>query len=198
MRLLLSAIGSAVVLIGGTASAHISLTSPAPRTADQKAGPCGVSGSVRGSNVTSFAPGETITVTWKETVEHPGHYRISIDMDGNEFTNPNNPNDAFPETMVEPIADRVVNSSNNTYSQEVTLPMQTCENCTLQLVQVMTTSVPYNSFYFQCADIRIGEGGDPVDPPPPEDGVDSGCSTGGGAGLAMLGVVLAFARRRRA
>jgi MYXO-CTERM domain-containing protein len=183
----------AILLTAGTASAHIALTSPTPRTADQKAGPCGASGSVRGTKITSFAPGQTITVTWNETVQHPGHFRISLDMDGNDFTNPNNPDDAFPETMVEPIAD--TNASG--YSQQITLPMQTCENCTLQLMQVMTTTVPYNSFYFQCADIRIADGVDPVDPPPVDDDTEGGCSAGGGAGFAMLGFVVAFARRRR-
>ena len=68
-----------------------------------------------------------------------------------DVTNPNNPDDNFPTTMVEPIADK----SGGHYSQSITLPTTPCENCTLQLIQVMTTSVPYNSFYFQCADIRI-------------------------------------------
>lgn len=188
-------VGFALVLLSGTASAHIAMTKPAPRGVDQKAGPCGRSGSTRGTNVTEFAPGETITVEWDETVDHPGHYRIAFDDDGNDFTNPNNPDDNFPTTMVEPIADK----SGGHYTQTITLPTTPCDNCTLQLVQVMTTAVPYNSFYFQCADIRITG-----DVPPPDDDEDppaeteGGCSAGGGVGgggiLLALGMLL---RRRR-
>jgi uncharacterized protein (TIGR03382 family) len=184
-----------LLVLSGTASAHIEMTSPAPRTADQKAGPCGAAGSVRGTKVTTFQPGETITVEWNETVDHPGHFRISFATDGNNFQNPNNPGDAFPETMVEPIADK----SGGHYTQAVTMPMAPCENCTLQLMQIMTTAVPYNSFYFQCADIRIG--GDPVDPtdPPPGGETDGGCSSSGGsgAGAGLLVLALALLRRRK-
>lgn len=182
-----------LLLLTGTASAHIAMRSPAPRSVDQKAGPCGAAGSSRGSNVTEFQPGETITVTWDETVDHPGHYRIALNMDGDDFENPNNPDDGFPETMVEPIADK----GGGNYTQQITLPTTPCDNCTLQLVQVMTTAVPYNSFYFQCADIRIA--GDVVDPVDPGDGgADGGCSTGGGSGAgAALLLALALIRRRR-
>jgi MYXO-CTERM domain-containing protein len=174
-----------------TAQAHVTLMYPPPRTADQKEGPCGKTGSTRGTNVTTFQPGETIMVRWDETVDHPGHYRIAFDDAGDDvFRNPNNPNDAFPSTMVEPIADK----AGGLYMQAVTLPMEPCASCTLQLMQVMTTSVPYNSFYYQCADITIA--GDPV--APPGDDIDGGCSTGAGAGpgLLVLGA-LAIRRRRR-
>lgn len=181
-----------VVALGSSAAAHIALTSPPPRTADQKAGPCGAAGSTRGSTVTSFAPGEVITVEWNETVDHPGHYRISFDDDGNDaFQNPNTPDDNFPSTLVDQIAD-----GGTHYTQTVTLPSTPCTNCTMQLVQVMTTAVPYNSFYFQCADITIG--GDPA----PDNDVDGGCSIGsGGSGGSSLGVLvlvgLLLRRRRR-
>ena len=192
---------AALVLSTGTAHAHITMTSPAPRGTDQKAGPCGKAGSTRGSTSTSFAPGETITVEWDETVEHPGHYRISFDDDGNDFTNPNNPADNFATTLVEPIADK--NAGH--YTQEVTLPSTSCTNCTLQLVQVMTTTVPYNSFYFQCADITIVGGDDPGGGPDAgvgggggggDEPPSGGCSTGSGTGLGMILVALGVLRRR--
>ena len=185
-----------VVVAAATAEAHIALRFPTPRTSDQKAGPCGSSGSKRGSKITHFNPGETITVEWDETVQHPGHFRIAFDDDGNDdFVNPNNPNDAFASTLVEPIAD----TNNESYTQEVTLPNITCDNCTLQLVQVMTTSVPFNSFYFQCADITLGDG--PSDTP--DDATTSGgCSTSGsssagGSGALLLAIAGVLARRRR-
>jgi MYXO-CTERM domain-containing protein len=182
------------MLSASVASAHIALISPPPRGVDQKAGPCGRAGSTRGSTVTTFAPGATITVEWDETVDHPGHYRIAFDDDGNDsFQNPNNPNDNFAQTLIEPIVDKV----GGRYSQQVTLPTTPCTNCTLQLVQVMTTVVPYNSFYFQCADIIIGDGG--IDPEPPA-AADGGCSVAGGNGVGWLvtaGVVAGIAKRRR-
>jgi MYXO-CTERM domain-containing protein len=180
-----------LLLLPGTASAHIAMTEPTPRSVDQKAGPCGAAGSTRGSNVTVFQPGETINVEWDETVEHPGHYRIAFAASGNNFQNPNNPGDDFPETMVEPITDK----NGGHYSQQVTLPTEPCDNCTLQLVQVMTTNVPFNSFYFQCADITIA--GDPVDPTNPPGGTDGGCSSTGGSGAGMLLIAFALFRRRR-
>ena len=191
MRLVLFGLFSITTMTTATAYAHIALTYPPPRTAEQKAGPCGTAGSTRGTKVTTFQPGETITVTWDETVDHPGHYRIAFDDDGNDvFVNPNNPNDNFPSTMVEPIADK----TGGHYTQTITLPTEPCTSCTLQLMQVMTTSVPYNSFYYQCADIVIAG-----DVPPPDNGggESGGCSTsrGGGFGIALaLGLLL---RRRR-
>jgi uncharacterized protein (TIGR03382 family) len=191
---------AAAVLIfaSSPAAAHIAMTSPAPRGEAQKAGPCGAAGSTRGTNVTTYAPGQTITVEWDETVGHPGHYRIAFDDDGNDvFQNPNNPNDNFPSTLVEPIAD--VGGTTH-YTQTVTLPNITCDNCTLQLIQVMTTAVPYNSFYYQCADIILaGAPTDPTDPTDPTPELDGGCSTTGGtggSGLVVLGAALALRRRR--
>ena len=186
------ALGLASLFVSGTAAAHIAMTSPAPRGTDQKAGPCGKAGSTRGTNVAEFAPGETINVEWDETVDHPGHYRIAFDDDGNDFTNPNNPDDNFPTTMVEPIADK----AGGHYSQSITLPTTPCENCTLQLIQVVTTAVPYNSFYFQCADIRITGSAVPGDDEPPPDS-DGGCSAGGGVGGGGLLLGLLALRRRR-
>lgn len=181
---------ASLATLSAVADAHIALRSPAPRTADQKAGPCGAAGSTRGTKVTNFAPGATITVEWDETVDHPGHYRIAFDDDGDDvFQNPNNPNDNFAFTLMEPIADHAAGH----YTAQVTLPTTPCTNCTLQLMQIMTTTVPYNSFYYQCADITIGDG---VDPPPPPD--EGGCSAGGGAGwLAGLAIGGILVRRRR-
>lgn len=186
MRILVAA----VLLVTATAEAHIALVFPPPRTAEQKAGPCGVAGSARGSAM-SFQPGETITVEWDETVDHPGHYRIAFDDAGTDaFQNPNNPADNFPSTMVEPIADKV----GGHYTQMVTLPATPCTNCTLQLMQVMTTVVPYNSFYYQCADITIE--GEPASMGPAE--VEGGCSTGSGsaAGMVLVLGVLVLATSR--
>jgi hypothetical protein len=181
----------ALLLLCGTASAHITLTYPTPRTEEQKTGPCGAGGSKRGTQVATFAPGATITLEWDETIDHPGHYRIAFDNEGDDvFVNPKVPTDNFAFTLEEPIADKV----GGHYTQQITLPTTPCERCTLQLMQIMTTQVPYNSFYYQCADIRIGEGGDPGGEPgepgePAAPGVEGGCSTGSGSGPGVLMVL---------
>jgi hypothetical protein len=189
-----------VPVLAGTAGAHATLRYPTPRTEANKAGPCGSSGSTRGSNVTSLDPGTTITVVWDETVDHPGHYRLAFDDDGNDFVNPNNPDDNFATTLMEPIADK----SGGRYEQQITLPNIECSNCTLQLIQVMTTSIPYNSFYFQCADITLVPGGGSGTPPDEVESDVGGCLSAGrgGEGWLVLVVgglaVLRHATRRRA
>jgi len=186
-----------LVLLSGTASAHVTLTSPAPRTTENKAGPCGAAGSKRGTTVATFAPGATINVEWDETIDHPGHYRIAFDDDGDDvFVNPNNPNDNFPFTLMEPIADK----AGGHYTQQITLPMKTCTNCTLQLMQIMTTQVPYNSFYYQCADITIAEGGGGQNGGGGgggDGGDDGGCSTSSGSGVGALVALAGLLARLR-
>jgi MYXO-CTERM domain-containing protein len=185
-----------LVAHSATASAHIEMKFPTPRTTDQKIGPCGPSTSTRGTKVSTFRPGETITVEWDETVDHPGHYRIAFDDDGSDvFQDPKRPDDKFPSTL----ADQIVDRSGGHYSQQITLPNITCSNCTLQLVQVMTTAVPYNSFYYQCADLVLAGDTEPMPSPSPEP--SGGCAAGGapglGAGLAALALALHRRRRRR-
>lgn len=184
----------AALLTPGLASAHTTLLDPAPRTLSNKTGPCGAEGSVRGDVITVFQPGETITVVWDETVDHPGHYRIAFDDSGDDdFPDPFSPEDDFPSVLVDQIPDR---TGGGMYSQKVTLPDVECEDCTLQLIQIMTTQVPYDSFYFQCADIAlradgVGGGVEPTD--------DGGCATGGTQALAwpLIALLLVGLRRRR-
>ncbi len=139
------------------ALAHIQLDEPAPRGAAQKAGPCGAPGGVRGDNVAVFTPGQTITVTWRETINHPSHYRISFDEDGDDdFRDPEDFMDfsGNPTVLVDAIEDLPAAGQE----QEVTLPNVTCERCTLQVVQVMYDKPPYgdgNDLYYQCADLAL-------------------------------------------
>jgi hypothetical protein len=195
MRLALAAIG--LLAYSAPAHAHIAMTSPAPREEAQKSGPCGTTGSPRGTKVTTFQPGQTITVEWDETVDHPGHFRLAFDDSGSDsFQNPNRPDDNFPQTLADQITDR---SGGGHYSQQITLPNISCTNCTLQLMQIMTTAVPYNSFYYQCADLVIGGDVDPGPTEPTE--TEGGCAAGSSvqglaAGIAVLGLALRRRRRR--
>jgi len=204
-----------------TASAHIALTYPPPRGTDQKVGPCGAAGSVRGANVTVLEPGAMVTVPWNEPNNPPSHYRISFDNDGTDFTVPNDFMDFTQTTNV--LVDRIADAAGGSYSQVVQLPSTPCENCTLQLFQMMYDKAPYgdgNDIYFQCADIALRVGGGPgpgpdaggggnpgtgadagiTDPGSESDNISGGCSTSSGSSswiFTLLGVIGLAARRRR-
>lgn len=177
-------LGVSLVVLPSVASAHIAMTDPPARSTAQKEGPCGAAGSVRGDRVTVFRPGETIVVSWNETVDHASHYRIAFDVDGDDdFVAPAGRDDLYNSdaVLVDGIADRVGGS----YTQEVTLPDIECERCTLQLIQVMYGS----GNYFQCADIalRAAPGTDAGMPPEPDGGMpmielDAGRAADGGPG----------------
>lgn len=191
-----------------SAQAHIRLTYPQPRYPipeiemgqQQKEGPCGVKNDSRvPERVTVFEPGETITVTFNETVDHPGFYRISFDDDGQDaFQYPKSRDEVKPDptlpVLVDDIPDKV---GGGMYSVEVTLPDIECENCTLQLIQVMRAGDgPFTDgdIYYQCADIALrrsnagvgGAGAGGVGGAPGGAG-DTG--TAGGAGGGGSGVV---------
>jgi len=194
-----------------------------------KQGPCGGSNGVRSANVCEFQPGATIVVAWDETVDHPGHFRISFDDDGeDDFVDPAGFDelDSADSVLIDGIADRDTYGSERGYTQELVLPDVECDNCTLQVIQVMTDKPPYgdgNDIYYQCADIVLsatapadpadgctaqsGGGGDDggVDPGG-GDGTDEsgGCSAagpgGGGAAawlVPLVGAALALRARRR-
>lgn len=198
--------------------AHISLVLPEDRgCSGEKTGPCGSSCDPARSHVTELEPGSTITVRWTETIDHDSHYRISFDDDGDDdFADPESfddiqENPTLP-VLLDGIADR---DGGGQYEAQVTLPDIECDNCTLQLIQVMYDKGPTygdNDIYYRCADLTLrrgaGNGGD-AGPPPAVDagpgsggGDDSGCSasgrsTAGAAWLLLAAGALAYARRRR-
>lgn len=197
-----------------TAYAHIQLDFPPQRYTDQKFGPCGRSADPgRGEIITVFEPGQTIMVTWRETINHPGHFRISFDADGqDDFFDPAT-EDAC-DTGLPVLADCIADlPGGGMTGMAVTLPNIECENCTLQVIQVMTDKLPYgdgNDLYYQCADIALRAGGGPdagptpdADPGAPDangpdggivDPMDAGgcCDSGGGTPGTGLLVLLAL------
>jgi hypothetical protein len=121
--------------------------------------------------VTEFRPGETITVSLNETIDHPSHYRIAFNPDGDKFEDPTSKDDktgAHPFVLL----DNITDESAAKQSVKVTLPNVTCERCTLQLIQVMYDKggngfggndgvAPDNDdLYYACADIVLK--GEPV------------------------------------
>jgi hypothetical protein len=149
----------AVSLWASSAHAHFSLDFPKARSMDIDAIPCGAAGSTRGSTVTTFRPGETITLQWTIMIEHGGHklWRVAIDDSGQDFPDPVTANDTstLPFFM-----DKIEVSGKGMHTLDITLPMISCDNCTLQMVQYTYDTPPYPGFYHQCADIVIA--GDPV------------------------------------
>jgi hypothetical protein len=113
--------------------------------------------------VTTFAPGDTITVRFDEYVGHGGRYRIAFDPDGASL-------DAFNENILLDEPDPSGNVGNmgqgSMWQFQVTLPNMTCDNCSLQLIQVMDGNtvdpvlnpVDRGGTYFQCADIVLANG----------------------------------------
>jgi hypothetical protein len=177
-----AALAAGFQLLSTNALAHIELQLPMNRYSDIKAGdnkscPCG-SGTTNRScrkpeefadpdrsedRVTTFAPGDTITVRFDEYVGHGGRYRIAFDPDGASL-------DAFNENILLDEPDPSGNVGNmgqgSMWQFQVTLPNMTCDNCSLQLIQVMDGNtvdpvlnpVDRGGTYFQCADIVLANG----------------------------------------
>ncbi len=166
--------GMTTVLIS-LAFAHIGIESPPPRYpsdgfSDNKNCPCGVgtggtlcsgdsSDPDRGTDITVYAPGETITIAWHEVIGHSGRYRVAFDDDGADL-------DDFNANILLDIEDPIGSAGNtglgDLWEVQVTLPSTPCDNCTLQLIQVMNGNtvdpVPDPtgmSTYYQCADIAL-------------------------------------------
>ena len=185
----------ALTLLAANAGAHITMTSPPRRDDGLKDAPCGTANSVRGMTISTFSPGQTITIAWDETVPHPGYYRISFDDDGDDgFANPPNVGDFYsnPTVLLDNIADM---DGTQSYTQEVMLPNIECDNCTLQLVQLMTDHGTYDpgplgdDLYYQCVDLVLSApgagGGSSSASSSGSSGSGSGASTTGASGKGM-------------
>jgi hypothetical protein len=167
-------LGVSALLETGTASAHIKLKSPTSRdpNTELKSAPCGPDVSMRGSTMTMFTSGQKIMVEWDETIQHPGHYRIAFDSDGQDFPDPTSFTDVATANkdlgngvvvLLDGIADMSGAVVGKTpYKAEVTLPDIECNNCTLQLIQVMTDKSPYGNgddIYHECANLVLKKAG---------------------------------------
>lgn len=202
------ALSVVLLLAAAPAAAHVRLLAPVSRYGDEmKFGPCGRLGGTRSASVTTFAPGQVITVSFQETINHPGSYRIAFDPAGDAALAP--PTwDATAQAWSNPagvlvLADRIADAAAGLtrLDVQVTLPDVECASCTLQLIQVMTDKPPYDGgddFYFQCADLVLTSTSPP--PPPPTVEPAGGCGSAGGpwtwAGFLGLLLALASARRR--
>jgi uncharacterized protein (TIGR03382 family) len=188
-----------VMLSSSTAEAHFRLLYPPQWIQEsdtlgdpQKAGPCGTDSTTPGTptnDVTTFAPGQKITLHFIETISHDGWYRISLSYaNRTDLTDPpyetNPPNciakpglnclsvDAGIESPVVPpvLADGVLKHSASMtvtpkdWTYDLTLPTQPCAKCTLQVEEIMLNHGVNQAdgpfTYHHCADIAIVAGGD--------------------------------------
>jgi hypothetical protein len=169
--------------------------------APEKLGPCGNEGGGTASGiVTAYQSGTTIAVTINEVIFHPGHYRISLGMNG-QSSLPAEPavtpgpslacgTAAIMSPPVFPVlADDVFDhttpfSSAQTYMLKLPAGV-TCTHCTLQVLEFMSDhglNNPGGCFYHHCADISLQT--TPVDAsaPPPSDAAANGDGAGGSGG----------------
>jgi hypothetical protein len=209
----------AAQFFSGSASAHIWLDEPISRYPSEVAGenkscPCGVGESNRSCNdpndrsdpdrstdrITTLEPGQMLTIVVNEYVGHSGRYRVAFDPDGADLED-------FNQHILLDVPDGPGNKGNlgdgsSIWQFEVPVPETPCDNCTLQVIQMMDGNmvdpVPDpvgRSSYYQCADIVIQA---------PETDEDSGtCSvahlgTHGASGVGALSLLLfgGLVRRR--
>jgi hypothetical protein len=191
------------VVSAASAQAHIRLDEPLNRYDNpQKTGPCGAGDDERTERVTVYAPGQTITVAWEETIDHPSHYRIAFSQRGTEdFEDPRDFDDFYTNdaVLLDEISDR---DGGGAYEIEVTLPDVECEDCTLQLMQIMYDKSFEQAFYYQCADLELREGGGSDAGPGPDESGGGGCrasgrSGAGGAAALVLALAVFYAPRLR-
>ena len=192
------------------ARAHVQLLSPVSRYGlDMKVGPCGQYLGTRTTKVTTFKPGEVVTVSFSEIIDHPGYFRIAFDPAGDDDLAPPVWNGSTWDNPanVQVLADHIQDAVATQGSVAVTLPGIECATYTLQLIQVMTDKPPYDGvddFYYQCADLVLSSTAPPPPPPtpPPPEPAKGGCRSlaGEASTLALLAAVLsllALRRRRR-
>lgn len=167
---LIGAVALASILVAGPAVAHLALVSPPSRYGGEvlKYAPCGQLGGARGAAVAVFEPGAAIEVVWDEYIDHPGHFRIAFDADGDDgfvdptcvsgcgSTSPTFALDPDAGVLLDGIADTPVGGRGGA---TVVLPDVECERCTLQVIQVMYDKPPFtipgNDIYYQCADLAL-------------------------------------------
>lgn len=177
----------AVLAVPAAALAHFILLSPTQwidqnQLGDpQKMAPCGGTSANHGSPtmvINEAKGGSKVRVHVKETVYHPGHYRVALSvLSRNELpadpvavtrdtergpvsvSAPIDPNPA-PPVLADGLFEHHERPAERgtEYEAEVTLPNINCDHCTLQVIQFMAEHGlnPDGDFsYHHCADYKI-------------------------------------------
>ena len=233
----------ALIFILGSATsalAHFKLNTPTSMTVQstngspQKSAPCGLSDSptvadqsTKTNAVTTVQTGSMLTITFDETIFHPGHYRVALAQTMAQL--PADPpvtaggtacgSTTIMQTPALPVLGDglLVHNTALTGTQTVNVQLpagMTCTNCVLQVTQFMSNHAlnnPGGCFYHHCATVTISNNAPPPDAAvapgddagttPPDDPASGCCSThrdAGSAGLFGAGVLgLMLLRRRR-
>lgn len=143
---------------------HARLISPTPRNnnAGIKVGPCG---NVPRTGVnTTWTVGQTVTIEWEETINHPGKFLFAISPANDQ---------GFENNMVKMVLDDQDQGVPlpHKFSTTIVVPNIPCENCTFQMIQSMEENPNNPTYYYSCADIRIVPAAAPT-PTPGEEGSD--------------------------
>jgi hypothetical protein len=178
--------GLAALCAAPSVSAHFILMQPASAIEEnqlgdpQKLGPCGGATANPGKPTGAVTPvtgGDMLHVQVKETIYHPGHFRLALAVldraelpaDPEDVTKdgPNgkpwsvsgkvDPNPKAP-TLVDGLWDHHVRQAGQVFETDVKLPNINCDHCSLQVIQFMEEHPinPDGRFtYHHCADLKI-------------------------------------------
>lgn len=144
----------------------------------QKAGPCGATAEKPGTptgEVTALTGGEMLHIKVKETIYHPGFYRVALSvLDRSEL--PADPEDVTRDSPRGPISvsgkidpnpkppvllDGLWEHRQRTteaFETDVKIPNINCEHCTIQVIQFMeehAINTDGRFTYHHCADLKI-------------------------------------------
>jgi len=208
-----------VALLAGLpdARAHFVLESPACVSEQnflgdpQKSAPCGLADPgnppVETGLVTHVQSGTTLDITIRETIFHPGHYRVLLAPSADAL-----PDDPVVTPGATPCGSTVIDDTpelplladgllvhtsalSGPQTMTVTIPADfTCDSCVLQVAEFMSDhdlNVPGGCWYHHCATLKVTveappEGGNPTTP--------ASCQCGAASLSGVL--LLALARRR--
>jgi len=162
------------------------------RDGDQKAAPC--EGMPRTETPYVFEPGATIELAAMEGIPHDGYFRISFDEDGTDFVDPKsiaplNPDRYGPDKKCQGTSDDHCGKSDfcsdstvlwdnldphlgtdvtlgQIRTWTIQLPKVECDNCTIQVMQVMEDPAdgahgPFDGkddLYYRCVDVTLKKG----------------------------------------
>jgi hypothetical protein len=186
LRILVALSAGAVVLgMPAAVSAHFILEQPKGWIEEnvlgdpQKLGPCGGTTANAGTPtgaVTPVAGGELLHIKVKETIYHPGHFRVALAvMDRKEL--PADPEDVTrdgprgpvsvsgkidpnpkPPVLVDGIWEHHQRQAGQEFETDVKIPNINCDHCSLQVIQFMEEHGvnPDGRFtYHHCADLKV-------------------------------------------
>jgi hypothetical protein len=182
---LAAAAGAAVMALPAVTSAHFILMQPKGWIDEnqlgdpQKMGPCGGTSANPGNPtavVTAMTGGEMLHLHVKETIYHPGHFRVALAvLDRAEL--PADPEDVTregsrgpisvsgkidpnpkPPVLVDGLWEHHERKPAQEFETDVKLPNINCDHCSVQVIQFMEehgVNTDGRFTYHHCADLKI-------------------------------------------